>query len=105
MAKYRKYQMAFNRPTDTDVTGFKVYFKEGSSVKDTDPFVDIGNNTTVVIPDEFPGFPKVDGAVSLGIAAVDDEGNESDMAVITYPFDLLAPASPTGVIIDRKSVV
>ena len=36
-------------------------------------------------------MPLIDGQVSLGISTVDDVGNESDISVITVPFDLVAP--------------
>ncbi len=51
---------------------------------------------TVVIPDDLPGFPQQEATYELGVQAVDDVGNLSDMSVIISPFDFDAPAPFTG---------
>ena len=51
----------------------------------------------VVVPGDFPGFPLRDVMYQIGVTSVDDAGNESDMEIITAPFDFDAPDAPTNV--------
>jgi hypothetical protein len=66
---------------------------------DESPFVEIPVVSTqtqydLTFPDLVPVVLEYEGEWNLGIVAVDDEGNESDMDVINPFFDFVAPAKP-----------
>jgi hypothetical protein len=42
-------------------------------------FVEVVNDTELILPDDTPCFSLVSGLIELGITAVDQAGNESDM--------------------------
>lgn len=102
MAKIVKRTIGWGASTAPDIQGYKIYWSVGvgEAVDYTSAFADVGNVTSVVIPDDVPTFPIVDDMVTIGVAAYDDVGNESDMTVVTdIPFDFTAPDAPTNVVV------
>jgi hypothetical protein len=102
MAKIVKRTISWGASTAPDVQGYKIYWAVGAggSVDYTSTFADVGNVTSVIIPDDVPTFPIVDDVVTIGVTAYDDVGNESDMTVVTdVPFDFTAPDAPTNVVV------
>ena len=102
MAKIVKRTISWGASTATDVQGYKLYWAvgAGATVDYTSVFADVGNVTTVIIPDDVPTFPIVDDVVTIGVTAYDDVGNESDMTVVNdVPFDFTAPDAPTNVVV------
>ncbi len=99
MAKIKKRTISWGASTAADVTGYKLYWAVGinAPVDYLSSFADVGNKTSVVIPDGVLNFPLVDDQMSLGVTAYDDIGNESDMTVLkNVPFDFVAPDAPTN---------
>jgi len=45
----------------------------------------------VVLADQVPSFPIVKGSIELGITAVNEIGNESDMMIFATPFQFAVP--------------
>jgi hypothetical protein len=50
--------------------------------------------TEVIIPDEWPEFPKEPGTYYIGITSRDKLGNQSDPFLLSGPFKFLAPPAP-----------
>jgi hypothetical protein len=50
----------------------------------------------VVWADQVPSFPIVKGSIELGITAVNEIGNESDMVKFASPFQFSVPDAPTS---------
>ena len=51
----------------------------------------------MVAPDDFPaGAFDAEGDYRLGVGALDEMGNESDIVEIVHPFDLVPPQPVTG---------
>ena len=53
-----------------------------------------------LIPDDIPSFPMFKGNVAFGIAALTEEGNESDMTKITVEIDFVVLDVPTNLMIE-----
>lgn len=96
MAKIVKRTIQFAAATAPDVQGYKLYWAVGDNVNYNSDNVDIGNTTSVTIPDDVPSFPLVEAEINLGVTAYDDMGNESDMTKVSAPFDFDAPDAPTN---------
>ena len=100
MAKISKRRISWDASASADVTGYKVYW---SAVADGDPDYSspsVGTTSPeLTIPDDAPGFPMEEADYVIGITAVDDVGNESDMVTATAPFDFLAPDAVSNVVI------
>lgn len=95
MAKIKKVVLTFDETDLTDVVSFKVFY-DVAAISEISPFVPINvvaGQTAYNV--EFPTLvPVTDGLYNLGVVAVDDAGNESDMDVISRFFDFVAPHAP-----------
>ena len=102
MAKVIKKRIKFIPSTGEDVVAHRIYVApEPDELNYASLFVEVQMPAdSVIVPDEFPGFPMRDVIYNVGITALDDVGNESDMTMITAPFDFAAPPAPTGVEIE-----
>lgn len=104
--------------TSPDVLGHKLYVvPEGSGlVRDLDgtvpgadefllgsPLPDVGDGKTRWDLSVLPGMSDKDGLFDLGIAAIDDAGNESAFFIIPgAALDFVAPDAPTDGAIERS---
>ena len=98
MAKIKDVTMEFPASPSPDVVGYKLYIEESPNpVTHQSQSFDLGNNTTVVLNDV---VGEIDGIYNIGVAAVDDAGNESDFSLLAdVPLDFVPPQPPgTGVI-------
>ena len=55
----------------------------------------VGKTTQLVIPDEWPEFPRQSGVYRIAVTSRNDVGNESDPLFLSGVFSLVAPASPS----------
>lgn len=93
MAKISGKKLSFPGSGSPDVVGYKIYYTLTGGTLDYDaPFADIGLNLEVNLEDY---FGIADGRFDLGVVAVDDAGNESDMSIVLdVPLDFIAPDPP-----------
>lgn len=97
MSKVKDHTITWTKSTSVDVVGYKVYYvPETETLNYASPNVEVGDVDTVGIPVDLPDFPLIDGIYKIGLSAVDDVGNESDIIEKTVPFDLVAPDAPTN---------
>lgn len=96
MAKVKKRRLLWEASTSSNVIGYKLYWSENGVVNYDSPCAMIGNVTEIILPDQVPSFPVVKGSVELGITAVNEIGNESDMMIYSAPFQFSVPEAPTG---------
>ncbi|HVO67180.1 MAG TPA: hypothetical protein VMT12_11905 [Syntrophales bacterium] len=52
------------------------------------------DKTEIVIPDEWPEFPRKRGIYYIAVTARDDDGNQSDPLLLSAAFNLTAPPPP-----------
>jgi hypothetical protein len=95
MAKVKKRRLVWEPSTSPNVIGYKLYWAEEGEVTYDSPCAMIGNVAEVVLPEQVPTFPMVKGAIELGITAVNEVGNESDMMIFDAPFQFSVPDAPT----------
>lgn len=97
MAKVKTLKLKFDGSSSADVVGYKLYVEEApNAVSYTSKSFDLGNRTVVPL-EELPGIGALDGTYNLGLTAVDDAGNESDLQVLeNIALDFFAPAAPTN---------
>ena len=85
-ARAKRLRIRWNSSSSsTDVKGYRLYWSVNSEVSYDSNFVEVGNVTEVILPDDVPLFPAVAGEIELGVTAVNHTGNESDMAKISVP--------------------
>jgi hypothetical protein len=96
MAKIKKRRLLWEPSTSSNVIGYKLYWAEDGEVNYDSPCAMIGNVAEVVLPDGVPSFPMVKGSIELGITAVNEIRNESDMVKFASPFQFSVPDAPTS---------
>ncbi len=96
MAKIKKRKLIWEPSTSPNVIGYKLYWAEEGEVNYNSPSAMIGNVTEVVLPEQVPSFPIVKGSIQLGLTALNEMGNESDMMIVAAPFQFSAPDAPIG---------
>ena len=80
--------------------GYKLYWAVGGGVSYNSDFSEVGNVTEVILPDDIPSFPLVTGDIELGVTAVNNTGNESDITKFSAPFDFAMPKAPTELMVE-----
>jgi CheY-like chemotaxis protein len=61
----------------------------------------VAGKTELIIPDEWPEFPKEPGTYHIGITSRDDFGNQSDPFLLSGAFKFFAPPAPSRGGIER----
>ena len=100
MGKLRKRRVRWNAARSGDVVGYRLYWKVGQGVNYDSDFAEVGDRTEVILPDDIPSFPLVTAEMDLGVTAVSNKGNESDMVRFSAPFEFTVPDAPTDLSIE-----
>lgn len=98
MAKIKSKVLSFEASASPDVVGYKMYVSpQGQGLDYDSEVVDLGNSTSVDLG-TVPALISKDGTFDIGITAVDDGGNESDMSIIGgVPLDFVPPTPPGAI--------
>ncbi|MEJ2638090.1 MAG: hypothetical protein P8010_00805 [Desulfosarcinaceae bacterium] len=102
MAKIKKRKLSWKASPSAQTTGYKLYWARQGELGYDSACEYLGPVTQVVIPDGLSAFTPRTGPFEFGIVAVDDSGNESDMATITVPFHFIAPQAPGEIEIEGE---
>jgi hypothetical protein len=88
-----------------EATSYVVYVSKDCNIRDPAMFLwektpdivfkPVVWKTELIIPDEWPEFPKEPGTYHIGITSRDDVGNQSDPFLSSGLFKFLAPPSPS----------
>jgi len=92
--KPRKKRLSWGSSASPDVAGYRLYWAVGRGVDYGAEHADVGKVTTILLPDDIASFPHVAGRVEIGITALSEHGNESDMMIVAADLDFRAPEPP-----------
>jgi molecular chaperone DnaK (HSP70) len=90
----RRKRIRWHRSASAEVSNYRLYWSVGEAVGYDSQYVELDDVTEAILPDDIPSFPLVSGTVHLGITALSNAGNESDMTKISTSLDLLVPEAP-----------
>ncbi|KPJ78916.1 MAG: hypothetical protein AMJ54_01280 [Deltaproteobacteria bacterium SG8_13] len=96
MAKMKKRRLSWKASNSSQVVGYKLYWSVGGGVGYHSSCVRLNNVTEIVLPDDVAAFTPANGAIEFGITAIDELGNESDMATLFAPYQFSVPEAPQG---------
>ena len=96
MAKMKKRRLSWRASSSSQVVGYKLYWSEGGGANYDSRCAKLGNVTEIVLPDDVDSFTPASGPIELGITAVDELGNESDMVTVMAPYQFSVPKAPKG---------
>ena len=77
-----------------DAKKYRLYWSTQGPVGYEADFVEVENKTMVILPDEVPSFPRIAENVELGITAVNEVGNESDLTIARVYVNFTVPEAP-----------
>ena len=97
MAKIRKSKIYWKPSNSPHLRSYRLYWDVGGNVNYHSEHADVGLRTEIILPDDVPSFPFVDGDIEIGITAVTDRGNESDIVKMSTSFDFAVPEAPSEV--------
>ena len=101
MAKIKRRKVRWsNNYYASDVVGYKLYWASSGSVDYNSDCVEVGNVNEVILPDDITSFPVVSGDIEIGVTAVNQTGNESDMTKLFTNLDFTAPDAPTDLVVE-----
>jgi hypothetical protein len=98
MGKIRKRTVRWE--PSTNAKKYRLYWSTQGAVGYDSESTEIENKTQVILPDEVPSFPKIAGNIELGISAVNDVGNESDITIAGGYIDFTVPEAPKAVTVE-----
>ena len=101
MAKITQRKLRWTPSDSPQVVGYKLYWAIGGKVDYTAEHHSIGNVTELTLPDDVPAFPCVNEPMELGLTAVNEVGNESDMVTLSVPFQFATPSAPRDLTLER----
>lgn len=103
MAQLKSKIFRFTPSTSPDVVGYRVYVDLPGAVSYGSPSAEVGDLTPATdgkIEVDLAGLDVTrtkDGVYDIAVAALDDAGNESDLAVLSdVTLDFIAPDAPTN---------
>ena len=94
MAKMKKRRLSWKASNSSQVVGYKLYWSVGGGVGYHSSCVGLKNVTEIVLPDDVASFTPANGPIEFGITAIDELGNESDMATLFAPYQFSVPEAP-----------
>jgi hypothetical protein len=100
MGKIKPKKLRWEPAAGEESAKYKLYWSENGSIDYTSAFAEVGAVTQVILPDDVPSFPRIAGNLELGIAAVNQAGNESDITKISAYFDFTVPEAPKSLVVE-----
>ena len=101
-SKTKRKRIQWSRSSSPGVVSYRLsyrlYWAVAGEVSYDSEFIDIGDRTEVILPDQVPSFHHVHGEVALGITALNRNGNESDMVRFSVHFDSSDQGVPAGLV-------
>jgi hypothetical protein len=96
MARIRKYKLTWEPAASDQVEGYKIYWSKGQSVGYDSNSIALGKVGEINLSEVLKDQPFLDGPIMFAIAAVDKNGNESDLATLAEPYRITVPPAPMG---------
>lgn len=90
----RRKKVNWQPSASSDVSSYRLYWSIGGQVGYDSDFVDLGNATELSLPDDIPALSQQTGDIQLGVTAVNQAGNESDMTKLNAFVDFRIPETP-----------
>jgi hypothetical protein len=94
MARLRKKKISWERPDSSRGLRYRLYWSVGESVGYDSQFIELENVTEITLPDDVAPFPIKSRNIQIGISAINQAGNESDIARLDVLLDFSVPGPP-----------
>jgi hypothetical protein len=92
--KIKRKRIRWHRSPSTEVIRYRLYWSLEAEVDYDSQYLELGDVTEAILPDDIPSFPLITGTLHLGITAFSTAGNESDMTKASASLDFVVPEAP-----------
>jgi len=100
MARIQRQRVKWDPGSDAVI--HRVYISQEEPTYDS-PYAEFEMPVTeIILPEGFP-YPIGEGDFYVGVSALDDLGNETDIVIVSTPFDFSPPGAPSNIIIEPYS--
>jgi len=100
MGKIKQKKLRWEPAAGEESAKYKLYWSANGTLDYTSSYAEVGVVTQVILPDDIPSFPRIAGNLELGIAAVNQAGNESDITRISAYLDFTVPEAPKSLTVE-----
>jgi Tfp pilus assembly protein PilZ len=90
----KKKRLIWDRSLSEKVTKYRVYWSKVRGIDYDSDYAEVGDVAQLILPDDIPSFPLVAAEMELGVSAITDAGNESEIAKIIVSVDFAVPEQP-----------
>ena len=87
-------------PSTTEGVKYRLYWSIGGGVDYHSDYADVGSMTEINLPGDIPSFPLTSGKFELGISAISEAGNESELTKATIQVDFTVPEAPKNLMVE-----
>ncbi len=94
MGKVKRERLIWDRSLSDKVTKYRVYWSKDGGIDYDSDYAEVGNVAQVMLPDDIPSFPSVADEMELGVSAISEAGNESEITKIVVSVDFTVPEPP-----------
>jgi hypothetical protein len=102
VGKIRQKKVRWQGSPTPGIHTYKLYWSTDGVLDYNSPSMEVGNSTEIVLPEGAPSFPLVNGTLTVGISAVNDAGNESDITQVTAEVNFTVPDAPRNLRIEDQ---
>lgn len=99
MGRIRKCKLSWKPSESRLVAGYRLYWSNETPVNYNANFIELGNVTEVNLPDILMSVAPSEQSVYLGISAVDEAQNESDLILLPEAYYLSVPPAPVDLVL------
>jgi hypothetical protein len=100
MGRIKQKKLRWEPAAGEGAAKYKLYWSENGTLDYASSFAEVGAVTQLILPDDIPAFPRIAGNLELGISAVNQAGNESDITRINAYFDFTVPEAPKSLVVE-----
>lgn len=94
MAKIKKFKLSWKHSKSDLIAGYKLYWSIKSPVHYSSNSIKLDKINELDMPDILIGIALSGESIYLGISAIDEMGNESDITTLSEPFNFSVPSAP-----------
>ena len=94
VGKVKRKKLSWDRSLGEKVTKYRVYWSKDGGIDYHSDYAEVGIVVQVILPDDIPSFPLLAGVIELGVSAISEAGNESEITKISVSVDFTVPEPP-----------
>lgn len=90
---------------NSTVLKYRLYWTAGDKLGHDSDYIELKDTKQVLLPDAIPALPKKGYDIQVGLSAINDAGNESDITMLNARLDFSIPDAPKNVKVEVINLV